>query len=80
MDIEHALEAVEAIRGTVPVEEHLAFDAELANRLGLASEAVGPLATTEALNSEVVPVPEAITDTTDLRESLLSGFDAAYNT
>ena len=41
---------------------------------------VGPLATTEALDSEIVPVPEAITAPSELRESLLSGFEAAYNT
>ena len=88
MDAKSGIEAIsvniDAIRSTIPQDELPEFETGLAN-LGLVAENVGPLATTEALSDtpvtpEVVATPEAVTDPSDLRESLLSGFEAAYNT
>lgn len=52
MDVKGALEAVEAIRGTVPLSEQANFDAELATRLGLVSEAAGTVAVEGARQAE----------------------------
>ncbi len=77
--IEEGSANIEAIRNTIPKGELSEFEAGLSN-LGLVAENVGPLATTEALDAEVVPVPEAVIDPSELRESLLTGFEAAYST
>ncbi len=83
MDAKSGIEAVtvniNAIRSTIPPTELPEFEASLVN-LGLVAENVGPLATTEALAPEMTATPEVVTDPSDLRESLLSGFEAAYNT
>lgn len=65
MDIKPALEAVEAIRGTVPVREQANFDAELATRLGFVSEAAGPVAV-EGAQAEVTTPVEAPADVLSL--------------
>ena len=85
MDLERFGEIVSAsVVNNVPVTaeqvEATLSDEEILQAVERRGLFVGPLATTEALNSEVVPVPEAVTDPSDLRESLLAGFDAAYAT
>jgi uncharacterized protein (DUF2267 family) len=65
--IEAARVTIEAIRSTVPVEEQANFDAELANQLGLVSESVGPLATTEALAESVT---DQVTETAPVEVEL----------
>ncbi len=49
MDAKNALEAVEAIRDAVSIEELAAFDTELANRMQLVGEATGVVTLAEAV-------------------------------
>lgn len=73
MDVLDALEAVEAIRKTVPRAELAEFDAGLAQQFNLTAEVVGSLAV-DATN-ETTHSPEATPLTP---ESLMASFDIAY--
>lgn len=67
MDHKSALEAIEAIRTTVPQDELAVFDAELARRYGVAAEVTGYLSVSDTVEAA------------SLHESILNGFDTAYN-
>ncbi len=65
MDHKSALEAVEAIRATVPQDELVGFDSGLVSRYGVAAGVLGSLVTgAETLTTDSATIPET-TETTD---------------
>ncbi len=68
MDIEGALKAVEAIRGTVPEADQAGFDAELTARYAVVSEVAGVVAVEGALQADTEAETE--TPTLETKESL----------
>lgn len=73
MDAKNALEAVEAIRSTVPESELVEFDTGLVEQYSLVAEAVGPVAVVAAEEAT-----ETKLDPSDVREALFGKLDVAH--
>lgn len=73
MDAKNALEAVEAIRSTLPEAELAEFDAGIAEQLGLVTETAGSLATEATVETNEIKL-----NTVEVKESLFGQLDVAY--
>ena len=78
MDAKNALEAVEAIRSTVPETGLPEFDASLVELFGLVVKGVGPVAIEAATSDEAELTTEAKLDPSDVREVLFGKLDVAH--